>query len=171
MWRAEKRREVGVRIERVCSLSEGWSRVSDFLLEKMAMAMEIHVFGFFFRVFQVYNRRRRQEEMDVWKNQDLLPAFSNSGVHFFFRRMQMSGFFPLRWTNFFRGGVGWGGGFKSTPRAMSAPPIWCRPLQFKKKTKQKTPEDLVKERKEISTDKHTCYHPTLFEGTKVLRGR
>lgn len=81
----------------------------------------------FFFVFQVYMRRRRQEEMDVWKNKDPLPAFSNSGVHFFFRRMQMSGFFsPLRWTNFFRGG---GGGFKSTPRAMSAPPMWCRSRQ------------------------------------------
>lgn len=40
--REEKR--VGVLIERVRLLSEGWSRVSDFLLEKMAMTMEIHVF-------------------------------------------------------------------------------------------------------------------------------
>lgn len=88
-------------VDRVCLLSERWSRVSDFLLEKLALTMEIHVF---LCVFQVYMRRRRQEEMDVWKNKDLLPAFSNSGVHFFLIWMQMSGFFPLQWTNLFRGG-------------------------------------------------------------------
>lgn len=77
-------------------------------------------------------------------------------------------FFPLAVDKFLQG---WGGGNSKAHAERSQHSQCGADRSDKKKQTKKTPEDLVKERKEISTDKHTYYHPTLFEGTKVLRGR